>query len=74
MSAPRSSRPSSPHRGRAGTRPSRSQLSLLPEPGWQLDERTRQIGLRGVAEARDALRRARSGRPAPVDPSRSHAA
>ena len=37
------------------------QLRLL-DPGprpWQIDERTREIGRRGLAEARAALRRAR---------------
>lgn len=38
------------------------QLQLL-DPGprpWHIDERTREIGRRGLAEARAALRRARS--------------
>jgi hypothetical protein len=37
------------------------QLHLLepPEPDWHLDEATREIGRKGVAEARQALRRAR---------------
>jgi len=36
------------------------QLVLLeqPEP-WRLDERTKEIGRRGVAKAREALREAR---------------
>ena len=33
------------------------------KPGWQLDERTRRAGLRGVAEAREVLRRARPPEP-----------
>ena len=28
-----------------------------PERGWRLDEQTREIGRRGVAQARNALRR-----------------
>jgi hypothetical protein len=36
------------------------QLTLLQAPTpWKLDERTRQVGLRGVAEARAALRAGR---------------
>jgi len=37
------------------------QLHLLepPEPDWHLDEVTKQIGRRGVAEARQALEQAR---------------
>ena len=37
------------------------QLHLLepPEPDWHLDETTKEIGRRGVAEAREALQRAR---------------
>jgi hypothetical protein len=37
------------------------QLHLLeaPEPDWHLDDTTREIGRRGVAEAREALQRAR---------------
>ena len=38
-----------------------TQLSLLPEPSWRLDDRTRAIGRNGVASAREALRRARPG-------------
>jgi hypothetical protein len=30
-------------------------LSVEPEPGWRLDQRTRQIGRRGVAAARALL-------------------
>jgi hypothetical protein len=54
--------------------PPGGQLSLLPEPGWRLDERTRRIGLEGVASARAALRRATSGRHAPTDRHHRHAA
>jgi hypothetical protein len=45
------------------------QLHLLepPEPDWHLDEATKEIGRRGVAEARQALQRAR------VTPGRRHA-
>ena len=32
-------------------------------PDWQLDERTRRAGLRGVAQAREVLRRARPPEP-----------
>ena len=37
------------------------QLHLLepPEPDWHLDEATKEIGRKGVAEARQALQRAR---------------
>jgi len=37
------------------------QLHLLepPEPDWHLDEATKAIGRKGVADARQALRRAR---------------
>jgi hypothetical protein len=37
------------------------QLHLLepPDPDWHLDEATKEIGRRGVAEARQALRQAR---------------
>jgi hypothetical protein len=50
-----------------------SQLRLLPggsrPPDWELDERTRNLGRVGVAQAREALRRAKTPepkRPAPV--------
>jgi hypothetical protein len=51
-----------------------SQLRLLPggsvrPPDWELDERTRTVGRVGVAQAREALRRAKSPepkRPAPI--------
>ena len=38
------------------------QLDLLDErdADWRLDEETKTVGMRGVAEAREALRRARS--------------
>lgn len=35
-----------------------NQPSLLGDPVWRLDQRTREIGRVGVAEAREALRRA----------------
>lgn len=37
-----------------------TQLALLDtnSPSWKLDRRTREIGRRGVAQAREALRRA----------------
>jgi hypothetical protein len=40
-----------------------TQLLLLEStsPNWKLDRRTREIGRRGVAEARAALRRANGG-------------
>jgi len=34
-------------------------LLELPEPDWHLDETTKAIGRKGVAEARQALQRAR---------------
>ena len=42
-----------------------TQLPLLDStsPNWKLDRRTREIGRRGVAEARAALRRATTGGP-----------
>ena len=47
-----------------------NQLRLLPgreqadrRPDWLLDERTRRAGRRGVAEAREILRRARPPEP-----------
>ena len=58
------------------------QLRLLPggslfseerryaRPDWQLDERTRSVGREGVAQAREALRRARSPEPNPPEPIR----
>jgi hypothetical protein len=49
------------------------QLHLLepPEPDWHLDETTKAIGRKGVAEARQALRRARK---TTVDQRRAEAA
>lgn len=39
------------------------QLVLLDtKPNWKLDERTREVGLKGVAQAREALRRATADR------------
>jgi hypothetical protein len=40
-----------------------TQLLLLQptSPSWKLDRQTREIGRRGVAEAREALRRADDG-------------
>jgi hypothetical protein len=59
----------------ATNKTSDNQLSLLPESSWRLDEPTRQLGLRGVASAREALRRAAaSGRSAPVEHRHRHAA
>ncbi len=34
-------------------------FAVEPEPDWRLDEETRAIGRRGVAQAREALLRAR---------------
>ena len=39
-------------------------FAVEPEPEWRLDEETKALGRRGVAEAREALRRARAGREA----------
>jgi hypothetical protein len=53
-----------------------SQLRLLPGasasvmPDWELDERTRKVGRVGVAQAREALRRAKSPEPKHPDPIR----
>jgi len=56
-----------------------SQLRLLPggsttptgaRPDWQLDERTRSVGLLGVAQAREILRQARPPQPKQVEPIR----
>ncbi len=50
----------------------RGQLRLLPggsrRRDWQLDERTREVGKRGIAEARETLRHAKPPEPkhAPV--------
>ena len=34
-------------------------FAVEPEPDWRLDEETRAIGRRGVAQARETLRQAR---------------
>jgi hypothetical protein len=53
-----------------------SQLRLLPggsipgPPDWELDERTRTLGRVGVAQAREALRRAKSPEPKHPEPIR----
>jgi hypothetical protein len=48
------------------------QLRLIPGgspgPDWALDDRTRKLGLRGVAQARAVLRQAR-----PPEPKETHA-
>lgn len=49
------------------------QLRLIEgerRPDWALDEKTRRIGRRGVAEAREVLRRARPPEPKSVEPIR----
>jgi hypothetical protein len=47
------------------------QLQLLTgghkRPEWTLDERTKRLGRRGVAEVRETLRRARP--PQPIEPA-----
>lgn len=44
------------------------QLTLVDTPkAWKLDRRTREIGRKGVADARAALRRAGSGQHAGSD-------
>jgi hypothetical protein len=58
----------------APTQQAQIQLSLLARPAWRLDERTRAIGMRGVANAREALRQAHSGQTAPIDHSQRQAA
>jgi hypothetical protein len=58
----------------ATTKKTGNQLSLLPEGTWRLDERTRQIGLQGVASAREAIRQARSGHDASSEHRHRHAA
>jgi len=65
-SAGRTAAPRGHARRRAG---GAEQLRLVDTPSrsrepktWQLDDRTRQIGLRGVAEARAILDRARANR------------
>jgi hypothetical protein len=44
------------------------------EPVWSIDERTREIGRRRVAEARDVLRRHRPDNDDTAEAGRSHAA
>jgi hypothetical protein len=44
--------------------------SVAVRPEWHLDERTRQVGLRGVEEAREVLRRARPPEPKQPEPVR----
>jgi hypothetical protein len=52
-----------------------TQLLLLDtsKPSWKLDPRTREIGRRGVAEAREALRRAAGPTPGRPTPQRTAA-
>jgi hypothetical protein len=57
--------------GGPGTREQSVQLRLLPgrsatRPGWYLDQRTRDLGRQGVAQAREILRHHRPPEPAPV--------
>jgi hypothetical protein len=51
-----------------------SQLRLLPggerRPDWMLDEHTRRVGRRGVAQAREVLRRAQPPLPEREIPAR----
>ncbi len=53
-----------------------SQLRLLPggsaasRPEWELDEKTRSLGRLGVAQAREALRRAKPPEPKHPEPVR----
>jgi hypothetical protein len=44
--------------------------SVPRPPDWELDERTRTLGRVGVAEAREALRRAKSPEPKQSEPIR----
>lgn len=45
-----------------------AQLRLIDNPRpWRLDERTRAIGRKGVAQAREALRQGRRSRGQPPD-------
>jgi len=57
--------------GAVGVAGEAGQLRLLPgtarRTDWELDERTRRVGRRGVAEAREILRRAHRPEPAPSD-------
>jgi hypothetical protein len=49
-----------------------TQLELLDTPnGWRLDRETRELGRKGVAEARRALQLAASGRRSDSDPARA---
>jgi hypothetical protein len=48
----------------------RSDVSRPARPDWQLDERTRSVGRLGVAQAREALRHARSPEPKPTEAAR----
>ncbi|HEY8525637.1 MAG TPA: hypothetical protein VIL48_11765 [Acidimicrobiales bacterium] len=48
------------------------QLLLVDtQPSWRLDERTRRVGLEGIARARAALQAGRRSR-SPGDPDRPH--
>ena len=50
-----------------------NQLHLLPpthESSWRLDTRTREVGRRGLAQARAALRDARTAAERPARPAR----
>lgn len=51
------------------------QLLLIDEstPDWRLDEHTREVGRRGVANAREALRRAAGAPERRDDPERAPA-
>jgi len=63
-------------RSRAPKETGDSQLRLLPgtsvsgHPDWELDERTRKVGRFGVAQAREALRRAKAPEPKHPEPIR----
>jgi hypothetical protein len=54
----------------------RQQLVLIESPanGWRLDDSTRAIGRRGLAEARSALRAAQARATAREDPRHADAA
>ena len=46
------------------------QLTLIDEsPEWRLDEHTREVGMQGVARAREALAAAHRFTPAPAGPT-----
>ena len=49
----------------SGAPPASTQLTLLEAPAssWRLDDTTREVGRRGLAEARAALRAAGAGEP-----------